>query len=122
MIPRLALTVLYGVVTMYRCEDFSPVTRCGLRCTEVQNGIAVDIDALGWQCGDEIVIWSGGVRYDRIVTDSGPLSRYAVEWPGVGLLPIAGDSPKDDAWFPGLSARAVVVNASAARERMGMER
>jgi hypothetical protein len=108
---------------MYRCEDFTPVTRCGFPCDTSHQWAAMDIDAIpGLECGHEIIIWSGGQRYDLEVRDSGPLSKYAVDWPGVGLLPIIADIPQHIAWFPGLSARAMVVNGTLTRERMKREK
>lgn len=118
----IAPIVLWGTITWYSCSEYAGDLRCGGVCDASHVWAAADIDALGWQCGDALVIWSGGVRYDLPVRDSGPLSRYAVDWPGVGLLPIVADIPEHAAWWDGLSTRGIVANASEARRQLERER
>jgi len=122
MIPTIRIVlVIIGVVTMYRCDPADPL-RCGGSCLPTSQWVAADIDALPyWECGDEVVIWSNGTMRTFQIQDSGPLSLYYVDWPGAGLLPIALDIPSHTSWFPGLSTRAQVANASLARRILSAE-
>jgi len=119
---RLVLTVLYGVVTMYAHADHAgnPL-RCGGIYDTSHEWVAVDIDHTDWRCGDLATICAAGVCKTLPVRDSGPLSRYCGE-DGDVCRPILVDVPEHVAWFPGLSARAVVVNRSLAEQRLERER
>ena len=124
MTARLALTVLYGVATMYAHDTHAgnPL-RCGSTYTTDHAWVAVDIDRTSWRCGDLAAICAAGQCHVLPVRDSGPLSMYCV-MDGDVCRDILVDVPEHVAagWFNGLSARAVVVNATAARERMERER
>jgi len=122
MTARIALTVLYGVVTMYSGADHAGQP---LRCNGVYDTshawVAADVDAGPYRCGEWLAICAAGECRVLPVRDSGPLSRYCV-MDGGECRPILVDVPEHVAWWNGLSARATVTSASAARERMEVER
>lgn len=121
---RLAIhIVIIGVVTMYSgASHMDNPLRCGGTYNTSHVWIAVDIDALPyWECGDEVVIWSNGIPRTFRVRDSGPLARYCVMW-GEECLQIGADIPEHVAWFDGLSTRAIIVNKSAAKRLLAIER
>ena len=126
MTARLAFNVLIvavGVVTRYDMADHAGnVTRCGNVYDANYRGIAVDVDRTTWRCGDVVLILSGGEIREFTVEDSGPLSLYCVR-DGDVCRPIIADVA-EAVWWAGedISARAVVVNATSARERLEMER
>jgi len=126
MLPmRLVVRIIViGVVTMYSgAGHMDNPLRCGGTYNTGHMWIAVDIDALEmWECGDEVVIWSGGVQRTFLICDSGRLARHCVMWPDGECYSIGADIPEHVAWFPGLSTRATVVNKSAAKRLLEIER
>ena len=120
------MNVLYGVVTWYAIATFGggPLY-CGEGCYETGRSpwIALPVETRGtwWECGDEIVIWSGGEMHILRALDAGPFGRHCVEW-NDECLAILGDVPGPWRWWPGLSTRAVVANRSVAKRRLEVER
>lgn len=110
--------IIWGVVTWYSLEAHAgQPLRCGGEYDTTRSWIAVDIDALGWQCGDVVVVWANGQQRRFVVRDSGPLSQYCV-MDGMQYLPIVADVPEHVKWFGGLSTQAVVVNTSRAKQAL----
>ncbi len=114
--------VHYGVVTWYAIAAFAggPLYCGGTFDVAAEPWIAMPSGG-NWQCGDQIVIWSGGQVYHLRARDCGPFDRYCVI-EGDRCLPIVGDLPDHLAWWPGLSTRAVVINGSQAKRRLEIER
>ena len=121
--------VLVGTITWYA----GPYVKQPLRCGSVNGAssiydtthewIAVDLDALGWRCGDWVQVDAGGVRLLLRVKDSGPLSRYCVYF-GDTCIEIVGDLPAH-LWPFGdaLSVRGSVRNVTGElRERLWLEK
>jgi hypothetical protein len=122
MTTRLIVNVLLGVVTMYSGADHAgQPLRCGGMYTVTEQWVAADVDKGPFRCGELLAICAGGECRVLEVRDSGPLSRYCV-MDGDVCRPILVDVPEHVSWWDGLSARAVVVSATKARERMEVER
>ena len=124
MTARIALTVLYGVVTMYAHADHAgQPLRCGGTYTVTEQWVAADVDNGPFRCGELLAICAGGECRVLPVRDSGPLSQFCV-MDGGECRDILVDVPQHVAtgWWNGLSARATVTSATAARERMERER
>jgi hypothetical protein len=119
---RIALTVLYGVVTMYAHADHAgQPLRCGGVYDTTRAWVAADVDNGPYRCGELLAICAAGECRVLEVRDSGPLSRFCV-MDGDECRPILVDVPQHVAWWDGLSARATVTSASAARQRLEVER
>ncbi len=119
--------ILWGVLVWYSGPYVGGPLRCGSMAgasplyDESHEWIAVDIDALGWHCGDLIGVRVGDETYHWRIQDSGPLSRYGVMVDGE-YVPIVGDLPEHAFTWPGLNVRAVVWNETVVRERLWLER
>jgi len=120
------MSVLYGVLTWYAITTYGggPLY-CGEGCYVMGRSpwIALPVETQGtwWECGDEIVIWTGGQEHRLRALDAGPFGRHCVEMEGA-CPAILGDVPGPWRWWPGLSTRAVVANRSAAKRRLEVER
>ena len=113
--------ILYGVLTWYAGPYAGEPLRCGGIYDTTHEWIAVDVDALGWHCGDLIRVEAGGEVLLLRVSDSGPLSRYCV-MDGDACVPIVADLPSHVWQWPDLlSVRGSVENVTAGL-RNGMER
>jgi hypothetical protein len=123
-IATAVLVILSGMVTRY---DYADHAGQPLRCNGVYDTshawVAADVDNGPYSCGDLLVICAGGECRVLEVRDSGPLARFCV-MDGNVCRDILVDVPQHVAagWWNGLSARAVVVSASRARERLEVER
>ncbi|MFH1602910.1 MAG: hypothetical protein ABIH03_03270, partial [Pseudomonadota bacterium] len=63
---------------MYAGPYVGEPLRCGGMYDTTHEWIAVDIDALGWRCGDVVVVTVEDKVYYWRIKDSGPLSRYCI--------------------------------------------
>lgn len=121
--------ILLGALTWYSGSYVGQPLRCGSVggasgiYDTTHEWIAVDIDYLGWECGDWVGVMVGGkVHYWRVV-DSGPLHRFCT-WYGGECVPIIGDLPEHTwEWGSAMSVQAKVWNVTKGlKERMGRER
>ena len=118
--------ILWGVVTYYATAQHqgNPLAcDCGHGLVYAESTAPwVAIDPAFGQCGDVIAIWSVGEVRRFPALDTGPLFDYCV-MDGDECRTIGADVPEMYAWFyPHLSTGAVVVNESAARRMMEVER
>jgi hypothetical protein len=121
---RIAAAIMWGVVTWYSHADHAGNDlRCGGVYDTSHQWVAADVDAGPFRCGELLAICAGGECRVLEVRDSGPLSRFCV-MDGDECRDILIDVPQHVAagWWNGLSARAVVTSASAARQRLEEER
>ena len=72
-----------------------------------------------WECGDTVVIWSGGKARTFLALDSWVHGSCIQE--GDKCITIGADIPEHLIWWKGLSTRAIVVNKSEAKRRLAIE-
>jgi hypothetical protein len=115
--------ILIGVLTFYAGPYVGQPLRCGGVYDTTHAWIAVDIDALGWHCGDLVLVTVGDDVMLLRVKDSGPLSAHCVV-DGGECVPIVGDLPRHVwQWGSALSVRGSIENVSGAlRRRLEVER
>ena len=115
------IRLLFGIVTIYAGQYVGEPLYCDDGSGLVYNERTTPWVALSIkeytsgrvQCGDEILIWGDDWSIVVRALDAGPLHRYYIEdWPD---LPIIGDLPQFIAPFPGLSAKAQMVNVTATK-------
>ena len=116
--------ILWGAITWYAGPYVGEPLRCGgTYDATYTDGLAVDIDATGWRCGDLVRVEADGVVMMKRVRDSGYLSRYCVEY-GSECVPIVADLPRGAwQWGSALSVQGSVTNVTMGlRARMERER